>query len=53
MGAVSIFTAGNYHGQPQVLLLLMFLCNCSDFSRSIEGLWDFLRLRHNCDSFGV
>ena len=32
---------------------LMFLCNFSDFSRSIEGLRDFLRLRHNCDSFGV
>ena len=45
MGAVSVFTSS--------VTSLMFLCNFSDFSPSIEGLWDFLRLRHNCDSFGV
>ena len=28
----------------------MFLFNCNDFSWSIEGLWDFLGLRHKCDS---
>ena len=53
MGAVSVFYDRKLPRTTSGVTSLMFICNFSDFSRSIEGLWDFLRLCHNCDSFGV